>query len=159
MQAKTGKTIKLSELRLTDGSKGLKENPRLIKDARFKWLCESIKRDPEYMIPRPIVVAEDGYILAGSMRWRACRELGMVEIPVAWVSRVKGWSIEKKNRFIVADNTHAGLFDDDLLANEWEMKELQEAGYEAGLTVPDFKAEEEDCKTCPTCGKKIKCPT
>lgn len=80
--------ISISSLKLNDGTHGLPKNPRLIKDERFAALCESVKNNPEYMPARPIVVDENNVILGGNMRWRACNELGMKEIPNEWVKRV-----------------------------------------------------------------------
>ena len=53
------KTIKLNSIRLNP------DNPRLIRDGKFKKLVESIKRDPEFMEKRGIVHA-DGVILGGN---------------------------------------------------------------------------------------------
>lgn len=130
MQKKTGKTIKLTDLKLNDGSHGLPKNPRFIKDKRFEALCKSVKENPEFMPPRPIVVDEAGVILGGNMRYRACRELGMTEIPADWVRVVEGLSVEKKRRFIILDNRGFGDDDFDMLANEWEIEELIGAGFD-----------------------------
>ena len=121
--------IKLNSIKLNDGSHGLPKNPRFIKDDRFKSLCESIKTNPEYMPARPIVVDENNIILGGNMRWRACKELGMSEIPASWIKQVDGWSIEKKRRFILLDNRSWGDDDWDLLANEWDVDELIGSGF------------------------------
>lgn len=136
--------IQLNSIKLNDGTHGLPKNPRLIKDERFKHLCDSIRANPEYMPARPIVVDENNVILGGNMRWRACRELGMKEIPAAWVKRVEGWTLEKKRRFIILDNRLWGEDDWDELANEWEEDELLAAGFEdllfLGLGVNEHAA-------------------
>lgn len=41
--------IKLNTIKLNDGSHGLPKNPRLIKDDKFKSLCESIEINPNYV--------------------------------------------------------------------------------------------------------------
>jgi hypothetical protein len=123
------KTIKLTDLKLNDGSHGLPKNPRFIKDKRFEALCRSVKDNPEFMPPRPIVVDENNVVLGGNMRLRACRELGMTEIPADWVRVVEGLSVEKKRRFIILDNRGFGEDDFDLLANEWDIDELIGAGF------------------------------
>jgi len=122
--------IKLSTLHLNDGSHGLPKNPRFIRDDRFKKLCDSIRDFPDAMKARGIVVDERGVILGGNMRWRACRELGMKEIPVAWVHRLTGLTVEQKRRFIIMDNRGFGEDDMDLLANEWDIDELIDAGFD-----------------------------
>ena len=43
-------------------------NPRLIKDNKFKKLVTSIKEFPEMLEIRPIVVDKDNIVLGGNMR-------------------------------------------------------------------------------------------
>ena len=43
-------------------------NPRLIKDHKFKKLVQSIKDFPQMLEKRPIVVDEDMVVLGGNMR-------------------------------------------------------------------------------------------
>ena len=57
-------------------------NPRLIKDDKFKKLVNSVKEFPEMLELRPIVVNSDMVILGGNMRFRACMEAGLTEVPV-----------------------------------------------------------------------------
>ena len=49
-------------------------NPRIIKDDKFKKLVQSIKDFPEMLNIRPIVVDKDNIVLGGNMRLRACRK-------------------------------------------------------------------------------------
>lgn len=123
------KPIKLSEIHLNDGTRGLPKNPRFIRDEKFKKLCDSVRDNPEFMPARPIIVDENGTILGGNMRYRACKEIGLKEVPSDWVQRVTGWSDEKKRRFIILDNRGFGEDDMDMLANEWDMEELIAAGF------------------------------
>ena len=158
------KAIRLDSIHLNDGTHGLPQNPRFIKDDRFAKLCESIRDNPEFMPARPIIVDEADVILGGNMRWRGCKHLGMTEIPAPWVQRVTGWAAEKKRRFIIMDNRGFGDDDMDLLANEWDLDELLAAGFDegylTGLTIPeDNKAIDEDemketQHECPKCGFK-----
>lgn len=122
--------IKLTTLKLNDGTHGLPKNPRFIRDDKFKKLCQSITDNPEFMPARPIIVDENGVILGGNMRYRACKETGMKEIPDNWVQRVEGWPDEKKRRFIILDNRGFGEDDMDMLANEWDIEELVAAGFD-----------------------------
>ena len=46
---------------------------------------------------------------------------------------------EEKRRFIIEDNVGFGEWDWDMLANEWEVSDLQEWG----LDLPNFEVEEE----------------
>ena len=46
-------------------------NPRVIKDDKFKKLVKSIQDFPEMLELRPIVVNNDGIVLGGNMRLKA----------------------------------------------------------------------------------------
>lgn len=56
-------------------------NPRLVRDKRFKQLCQSIKADPEFMVERPILATADGTIYAGNLRYRAVEYLKWPVVP------------------------------------------------------------------------------
>ncbi len=99
-------------------------NPRLIKDDKFKKLVQSIKDFPEMLSIRPIVVNKDMIILGGNMRFRACKEAGITEIPVI----ITDLSEDKQREFLIKDNISGGEWDWDLLANEWDNEELVEWG-------------------------------
>ena len=43
-------------------------NPRKIGTKQLQRLCDSIKRDPEFMVLRPIVVDNKGVIIGGNQR-------------------------------------------------------------------------------------------
>ena len=109
-------------------------NPRLIKDDKFKKLVQSIKDFPEMLDIRPIVVNKDMIILGGNMRYRACKEAGIKEIPVI----ITDLSEDKQREFLIKDNTSGGEWDWDMLANEWDVEELQEWG----LDLPSFDIED-----------------
>ncbi len=100
-------------------------NPRLIKDDKFKKLVQSIKDFPEMLNIRPIVVNEDMVILGGNMRYKACLEAGLKEVPII---KVDGLSAEKQREFIIKDNVSGGEWDWDMLANEWDSLDLEEWG-------------------------------
>lgn len=118
-------------------------NPRLIKDDKFKKLVTSLREFPEMMEKRPIVCVtdEDGklYPLGGNMRLKALKELGYKEIPDAWIMLADEWSEEKRKEFTIKDNVGYGEFDWDTLANEWDVSELTEWG----LDIPNFEIEPE----------------
>jgi ParB-like chromosome segregation protein Spo0J len=52
-------------------------NPRYIKDNKFKKLVQSIKEFPQMLKLRPIVVNSDMMVLGGNMRLKACKEAGL----------------------------------------------------------------------------------
>lgn len=112
------------ELRKISDVKLNPNNPRLIKDDKFKKLVQSIKDFPEMLSIRPIVVNQDMIILGGNMRFRACKEAGIKEIPVI----VTDLTEDKQREFLIKDNVSGGEWDWDLLANEWDNEELVEWG-------------------------------
>jgi len=99
-------------------------NPRIIKDDKFKKLVQSIKDFPEMLNIRPIVVNQDMIILGGNMRYKACKEAGLKEVPII----VTDLSEEKQREFLIKDNTSGGEWDWEVLANEWNAQELEEWG-------------------------------
>ena len=117
-------------------------NPRVIKDDKFKKLVQSIKDLPEMAEVRPVVVNTDMVVLGGNMRLKAMREAGWKDVPI----QVVDWDEDKQRQFIIKDNVSGGEWDWEMLANEWDAEELQEWG----LDLPDFdnakelEAEEDD---------------
>ena len=109
-------------------------NPRVIKDDKFKKLVQSIKELPEMAEVRPVVVNADMVVLGGNMRLKAMREAGWKDIPI----QVVDWDEDKQRQFIIKDNVSGGEWDWEMLANEWDADELQEWG----LDLPDMKVEE-----------------
>ena len=74
---------------------------------------------------RPIVVNEEMTILGGNMRYKACVEAGVKEVPI---TIAKGLTKEQQNEFIIKDNVGFGEWDWSILANEWDNRELKEWG-------------------------------
>ena len=99
-------------------------NPRVIKDDKFKKLVQSIKDFPEMADVREVVVNKDHVILGGNMRFKAMVEAGWKEIPV----RVVDWSEDKQREFTIKDNVSGGEWDWDMLANDWENEQLEDWG-------------------------------
>ena len=118
-------------------------NPRFIKDAKFKKLVKSIKGFPEMLEKRPIVVDEDMVVLGGNMRLKACKSAGLFEV---WVDIAEGWTEDQKREFIVKDNVGFGEWDWDILANEWDVAQLDEWGLDLPpmFDDPDPEATEDD---------------
>lgn len=100
-------------------------NPRTIKEGKFKKLVNSIQEFPEMLELRPIVVSKDMEILGGNMRYQACKEVGLKEVYIIKADKLTDKQIEE---FIVKDNVGFGEWDWDVLANDWDVKELEEWG-------------------------------
>jgi ParB-like chromosome segregation protein Spo0J len=116
------------------------QNPRLIKDERFKKLVQSIKDFPEMMAKRPMVCVTDVdgklFPLGGNMRFKALKEAGYTDIPDEWVTMADEWTQEQRNEFIIKDNVSFGEHDWDAL-KDWDTEQLEEWG----LEVPEFAAD------------------
>jgi DNA modification methylase len=125
-------TVKISEVKLNPN------NPRLIKDDNFKKLVKSVIDFPEMLNIRPIVVNDDMIILGGNMRFKACKEAGLKEIPIIKASNL---SEEKQREFLIKDNVSGGEWDWALL-QEWDTLELQEWG----LEIPNEKLKDTDAE-------------
>jgi DNA modification methylase len=116
-------------------------NPRVIKDDKFKKLVQSLKDLPEMAQVRPIVVNQDMIVLGGNMRLKAMKEAGWKEAPVAVVD----WDEDKQRQFIIKDNVGFGEWDWDMLANEWDAESLGEWGLDVPqMNETEIEAEEDD---------------
>ena len=135
-----------------------KKNPRYIRDNKFKKLVKSIKDFPEMLEYRPIIVDENMTILGGNMRYKAAKAAGLFEI---YIDIVKDWTDKQKEQFIIKDNVGFGDWDWDLLANEWDVKDLNDWG----LNLPEFEPNNIEINEsvevsnegdkCPECGRKL----
>jgi len=115
-------------------------NPRLIKDDKFAKLVQSIKDFPEMLEIRPIVVNDDMIILGGNMRFKACKEAGLTEIPII---KASGLSTEKQREFLIKDNVSGGEWDWGLL-QEWDSLELESWGLDVPKQFDDEILNEKD---------------
>ncbi len=112
----------------------LASNPRTIRDSAFSTLCESIERDPEFLMARGVVVwqvptaldipeggkspfaGQEGklVVIGGNQRCKAFVALGKTELKKEWMVEAKDengnwWSPEKAERFVLLDNNPAGI--------------------------------------------------
>jgi len=102
-------------------------NARTHSDEQVAQLAASIK---EWGWTTPVLVDEDGEIIAGHGRVMAARKLNIDEIPTMTAT---GWSKAQKQAYILADNQlpqNAG-WDMDLLSVE--MKDLDSEGFDLSL--------------------------
>jgi DNA modification methylase len=115
-----------TELRLN------KDNPRVIKDDKFKKLVKSIQDFPQMLEIRPIVVNDEMVVLGGNMRLKACIEAGLTEVPIIKASSL---TPEQQKEFIIKDNVGFGEWEWDVLTNEWDVEKLTDWG----LDIPDYE--------------------
>jgi len=123
------------------------KNPRIIKDDKFQKLVKSIQEFPDMLNKRPLVVFTDVdnkyVVLGGNMRLKACKEIGLKEIPIIVADE---WTEEQKNEFLIKDNVGFGEWDWDSLANEWDAEKLDDWGLDlpVDLSVQEELEAEED---------------
>ena len=128
-------------------------NPRVIKDHDFYVLVNSIKTTPGFMEFRPVIIDYNNMVLCGNQRLRACIYLGHKEIWTDLFTQEKADEMNKEAQkegrptktyleyckaITIVDNTHAGTWDWDMLANEWEQTELEDWGLD-GFPFEDNK--------------------
>jgi ParB-like chromosome segregation protein Spo0J len=115
------------------------ENPRTINKHKFQKLVNSVREFPEMLSLRPIVVNKNNIILGGNLRYKACKELGLKEV---YIIQAADLDDKQAQEFIVKDNVGFGEWDWDILANDWDVKELEEWG----LDGFPFEEEEKELK-------------
>jgi len=102
-------------------------NARTHSDQQIDQLAASMR---EWGWTSPVLVDEDGTIIAGHGRVLAARRLGFTEVPVMVAV---GWSAEQKRAYVLADNQlalNAG-WNDELL--QIELKGLEALNFDLGL--------------------------
>jgi DNA modification methylase len=121
--------------------KPYERNPRLHSDDQVAKVAASIA---SYGWTVPLLVTEDGEVIAGHGRLLAARHLGLAEAPVI---RLDHLSPEQVRAYRVADNqlVLAGAWDEELLAAE--LHALNAAGFDLDLT--GFDQEELDRLLAP----------
>lgn len=130
------------------------QNPRLIKDANFKKLCESIKVNPDYFETRPILANKDGVIFAGNMRYQAAKEIGMKEVPTA----IMDISEDRQHEIMARDNISLGEYNFDVLGNTFNIEELTSWGMskeelDRGFDIGGRDNTEADPAECSRCAE------
>jgi DNA modification methylase len=128
--------IKVSEIRPNPN------NPRVIKDDKFKKLVQSITDFPQMLELRPIVVNDDMIALGGNMRLKALEHLGIEE---TYIIKAKELTDKQEQEFIIKDNVGYGEWDWEQLANEWDVEDLDEWGLDLPLDfVKELEAEDDN---------------
>jgi ParB-like chromosome segregation protein Spo0J len=99
-------------------------NARTHREEQVAQIASSIR---EWGWTNPVLVAEDGTIIAGHGRVLAARKLRIADVPVMVAA---GWTEAQKRAYTIADNklTLNGGWDQDLLA--LELGELEVLGFD-----------------------------
>ena len=113
-------------------------NPRILKDDKFKKLVQSIKDFPEMLEIRPIVVNNEMMILGGNMRWKAIQEIGIKEVPII---KAENLTEQQQREFLIKDNVGFGSWDWDALANDFDADDLEDWGLELPKVIDEVEDE------------------
>jgi len=113
------------------------KNPRVIKGEKFRKLVKSVQEFPEMLELRPIVVDKNMMVLGGNMRLKACLEAGLQEVPILIADNL---TPEQEAEFIIKDNVGFGEWDWDMMANEWDLDDLESWG----LDLPNIDDQIDD---------------
>lgn len=124
------------------------DNPRTLSKKKMAELVKSLESFWQMLFLRPVILDEDGQALGGNQKTVAARKVGFSLIPVI---HAKNLSDPQRREFMLKDNVHAGEWDMDLLANNWDTKLLNDWGF----TTPEFTAPE---KTLVQFTAKVKEP-
>ena len=130
--------MRLADLKLNP------DNPRNIKPEKLDKLAQSIKDFPKMMVKRPIVYDENKVIIGGNMRYKAIEKLGMTEIPDEWTSDASDFTPEERKRFIMQDNAEMGEHDWDMVAQQYELEDLDAWGIDVPYADSDQQVEEDE---------------
>jgi len=102
-------------------------NPRKIDPVGFETLCKSIKDDPEFLRARPVIASSRTgklVVVAGSMRTRAAKSLGMATVPTIVVKLTEA----KEKEWALKDNIHQGDWNWNML-EDFSEDILKNAGF------------------------------
>ena len=106
------------ELKNIDEIKPYDRNPRF-NDAAVDAVVRSIK---EFGFRQPIVLDADGVIIAGHTRWKAAKQLGLVQVPVHVAIDL---SPEQIKAYRIADNKTGEIAEWNFELLPLELKDLQ----------------------------------
>lgn len=141
--------MEYSKRKLSD-LKPYENNPRFNDDA-VDDIVESIK---QCTYISPIIVDENGEILAGHTRFKALQKLGYTEADVITVS---GLSEEQRRKFRLYDNKAGEVAQWDPTKLLEELKGVDFHGYDFGQPVEKVPTEKMPTGprriTCPCCGE------
>ena len=124
-------------------------NPRINDDA-VDDVVESIK---QCTYISPIIIDEEGVILAGHTRYKALNKLGYKEADVVVVSDLTD---EQKKKYRLYDNKTSEFASWDQKKLSEELADVDFEGYDFGqpsLEEKETSDKEVKTKTCPCCGE------
>ncbi|MDB4459761.1 ParB N-terminal domain-containing protein [Akkermansiaceae bacterium] len=145
--------LPINEVKLNDN------NPRFIKDLKYKKLVQSIKESSQFMMLRELVLDENNMIIGGNMRLRACIELRWKKVPTKTFTRVMADKMNDEAlaegrlpktyeeycaEFLIKDNLSYGEWDYDQLAVDYNPISLDNMGMDLNPALFKDKDDTDD---------------
>ena len=130
--------------------KPYERNPRL-NDAAVEAVAKSLQ---EFGFRQPIVVDPEGVIVCGHTRWKAATKLGLARVPV---HVARDLSPEQLRAYRIADNQTASISEWDFEILLFELKDLQDDGFD--LDLLGFDQDEIAKLLAPISGGGLNWPT
>lgn len=130
------------EYRNIDEVAKLERNPRKISKKELQGLIKSIEQLPDYFEAHPIVLSDRTgklVVIDGNQRLEAAKRLGLKQVPTALMT---GLSEERERKVILLANKSAGVWDYEMLANEWDLQLLEDCNIEIPNVSIDVDVEE-----------------
>lgn len=121
----------MPELRPREGLQPHPTNSRTHSEAQVSLVASAMER---WGFTIPVLVTEEGVIIAGHCRVQAAETLGLTEVPVL-VAR--GWSEEMIRAYVIADNQLTDMAEWDVSILTDELRHLR-SHYEDDLTFLGF---------------------
>ncbi len=141
------KKYKISDLIFAD------YNPRTLTKNEHKELKESLVR---FGCVDPVIVnineSRKNIIIGGHQRVRIWKELGNKNIPCVELDL----KLDQEKELNIRLNKNVGSWDHDMLANNFDLDELKEWGFEDKdlfMKIDDLDQEKEEKEKCEYCGK------
>lgn len=133
--------------------KEYENNPR-VNDAAVEDVIESIK---QCGYVTPIIIDEDGVILAGHTRYKALKRLGYDECDVILATNL---SPEQKKKYRLYDNKTSEFASWDQRKLQKELFDVDFCGYDFGQPKPKdaedvLDGDKTKTKICPCCGEEF----
>jgi ParB-like chromosome segregation protein Spo0J len=128
-----------TERRKVNDLKNYYKNPRQISEFQFNHLKQSLD---EFNYVELIAIDKDNTILAGHMRVRALKSLGRGDEEIEVRVPNRKLIDEEVEEYVIRSNKNTGDWDDDILADQWEVQILLGCGF----TKKELGLEEDEPK-------------
>lgn len=103
------------------------DNPRTITEEDFERLKRKIKRQGFRAV---IQIDNDGIILGGNQRYHALMDMGYAEKEIPVLKPLFQMTEKDRQEAIVTDNISDGRWDNEMVANLYNLEDLAEWGFD-----------------------------